>query len=125
MTNRTAIKLAEYNKIDSALCFILDVVIDLRLLRSRDYLFFALICLFHLNFHYCSVLFVGYPYYPTFRLSDLSSTHIRSDNRGSTVSPFRITRFSILYLEIFLWYQNIYKFCSVYFNHLCVGAILV
>ena len=35
--------------------------------------------------YYCSVFFVGYPYYPTFRLSDLVLSHIRSDNWGCTV----------------------------------------
>ena len=36
MTYRKAMKLAEYDKIDSALFFILDVVIDVQLSRSRD-----------------------------------------------------------------------------------------
>ena len=36
MTNRKAMNLAEYDKIDSALFFILDVVIDMRLSRSRN-----------------------------------------------------------------------------------------
>ena len=66
MTNRKAtMNLAEYDKIDSALNFILDVVIDVRLSRSRYYVF-ALVCLFNLKFYNCSVFFVGYPYYPTF-----------------------------------------------------------
>ena len=30
-------------------------------------------------------IFVYYSYYPTFRLSDLGSPHIRSNDRGSTV----------------------------------------
>ena len=38
MTNRKAMNLAEYDKIDSALFFILDVIIDVRLSRSRDYM---------------------------------------------------------------------------------------
>ena len=39
MTNRKTINLAKYDKIDSGLFFILDVVIDVRLSRSRDYMF--------------------------------------------------------------------------------------
>ena len=39
VTNRKAMNLAEYDKIDSAVFFILDVVIDVRLSRSRDYMF--------------------------------------------------------------------------------------
>ena len=39
MTNRKAMNLAEYDKIDSALFFIVDVIIDERLSRSRDYMF--------------------------------------------------------------------------------------
>ena len=39
MTNRKAMNLAEYDKIDSALFFILDVIIDVRLSWSRDYRF--------------------------------------------------------------------------------------
>ena len=35
MTNRKAFDLAEYNKIDSASFFIFDVIIDVRLSRSR------------------------------------------------------------------------------------------
>ena len=44
MTNRKAMKLVEYDKIDSALFFLLDVLIDVRLSRFREYVF-ALICL--------------------------------------------------------------------------------
>ena len=39
MTNRKAMNLVEYDKIDSALFFILDVVIHVQLSRSRDYIF--------------------------------------------------------------------------------------
>ena len=39
MTSCKDINLAEYDKIDSDLFFILDVVIDVRLSRSRDYKF--------------------------------------------------------------------------------------
>ena len=39
MTNREATNFVEYDKIDSALFFILDAVIDMRLSRSRDYMF--------------------------------------------------------------------------------------
>ena len=39
MINRKAMNLAEYNKIDRALFFILDVIIDVRLSQSRDYRF--------------------------------------------------------------------------------------
>ena len=39
MTNRKAIKLAKYDNIDSALFFIFDVVVDVRLSRSCDYMF--------------------------------------------------------------------------------------
>ena len=36
MTNRKAMNLAEYDKIDNALFFILDVIVDVRLSRSDD-----------------------------------------------------------------------------------------
>ena len=75
----------EYDKINSALLFILDVVIDLRLSRSRDFMFLRWYVYFNLKLYYCSVFFIGYPYDPTFRLSDLRSLHIGSDNRCSTV----------------------------------------
>ena len=39
ITNRKAMNLAEYDKINSDLFFILDVIIDVRLSRSRDYRF--------------------------------------------------------------------------------------
>ena len=39
MTNRRAMNLAEYDIIDSALFFILDVIIDVRFSPSRDYRF--------------------------------------------------------------------------------------
>ena len=39
MINRKDMNFAEYNKIDSDLFFILDVIIKVRLLRSRDYIF--------------------------------------------------------------------------------------
>ena len=39
MTNFETMNLAEYDKIDSALFFILNVITDVRLSRSRDYRF--------------------------------------------------------------------------------------
>ena len=62
MSNRKAMNLAEYDKIDSALFFIIDVIFDVRFSRSRDYRF-----------------------YKNFRLSDIAFPHIEWDNRGSTI----------------------------------------
>ena len=60
------------------ICFYIDIFIWL----LKNILVIEVLLLYY--------IFVCYPYCPTFRLSDLGVSHIRSDNRDSTVALITI-----------------------------------
>ena len=87
MTNCKTMNLAKYDKIGNALFFILDVIIDVWLSRSHDYMvlrwYLRVTWSFIIVVYFLSVIRI----IQTFRLSDLGPAHIRSDDRGSTTNP--------------------------------------